>query len=177
MKILFVFSSKDNECNEILNRIVSTSELKNVTTPVDVVNPELNAIVKNSTNIKLKELPAILVYGGEQLDVYEGFKSVSEFISNVQSNIQKEKEEEVEEIGMTNIADLGLTDDIEPIKPIYIPPRQSTQNMPIKNKRTSQQTQRIDNFAHQRTQIPINMLPSDNSEPSRLKITSLPMNR
>jgi hypothetical protein len=175
MKILFVFSRNDKACNEILKRIVSIPELKSITTPIDVVDPDLNAIVKNSTNVKLKELPAILVYGGEQLDVYEGVKSVHEFISNVVSNLQNKREEEEEEIGITSITDLGLTQDIEPLQLTPIPSRPSPQNMPIKSKRTSQQTQRIDNFAHQRTQMPVNMALSDNSTPSRLKITSPPM--
>jgi hypothetical protein len=161
----------------MFNRIGSINELKSVTTPIDASNPDVNAIIKNSTNLQLKELPTILVYGGEQLEVYEGFKSVDEFVSNVVSNIEEEKEEEEEEeeIGMTSLSDLGLTPDVEPVN--IAPPRPSTQTMPIKTKRSSKQTQRIDNFASQRTQIPINSAPSDNSNPARLNITSPPMHR
>ena len=163
MKLLFIYSSKDKLCLDSFNHIKNVEEIRRITTPLDASNETVHTIIKNSTNIKITELPAILVYGDGKVDKFEGSDSVSSYINDVISNIEETKET----YSSTSISDLGLEEESTPEPqrtPIdQGPPRPNIQNMPIKNKRGGQ-TKKIDEFTNRRTQQP--------TENTGIKITS-----
>lgn len=166
MKLLFIYSSKDKLCLDSYKHIKSVEEIRRITTPLDASNETVHTIIKNSTNIKITELPAILVYGDGKVDKFEGSDSVSSYINDVISNIEETKET----YSSTSISDLGLEEESAPEPqpqrtPIdQGPPRPNIQNMPIKNKRGGQ-SKKIDEFANRRTQ----QQPTENTG---IKITS-----
>jgi len=194
MKILFVYSSLDEDSKSIFKEISQIEELKKVTLPIDASHPHINSILKTSTNIKIAEIPTIINYGSPDGKVlkYEGVESVTGFINDVVNNLsQHEKQAEDSSVAITNISDLDLDEDNEEEEPTenFAPqvtrlaqPKQSTsvqpqiQNMPIKNKRGAAQSKKIESFRSQR-EAPVKPQVSDNSDPSRIKITSPPMTR
>ena len=182
MKLLFVFSSSDPISVNVFNRIKGIHEIKNITTPVDVCNETVNTIIKNSTNIRLHELPAIFIYGNGKIDKFEGVNSVTNYIDEIENNINTKPEPKPEQYTATKISDLDLEE--EPVVQRTLinqnmntqrtpidqgPPRPDVQNMPIKSKRQGTQNKKIDEFMNKRIN---NQPPSDSSSQTRVKITS-----
>jgi hypothetical protein len=188
MKILLLFSSTDTESLQVYERIRDIEPIKTLTVPIDVSNQTANTIIRNSSNIKVSEIPVIFVYGNGKVDKYEGMKSVSEFITQIEKNINDRRtrqkvEEEVEEVEeeevsdnqqykTTKISDLNLEIEDKPAQQQNTidqgPPRPNIQNMPIKSKRSTKQNKSIDQFMNQRKEMNSNV----NQHPSRIQITS-----
>lgn len=183
MRILFIYSSNDESSLDTMRMMSEVSELKSISIPVDASNPRINAILKASNDIKVNEVPAIINYGSPDGSIlkYEGFQSVKDFIDEVKHNIAQHEKEEIESPPVkTSLSDLGLEEEPEPEAPepttISAPPQPMPQNMPIKAKRGSVQNKRIEDFKAAREASTISK-GGDNSEPSRIIITSPPMER
>lgn len=186
MKIFFVYSSADSVSLEVMKRISNIPELKSITTPIDASHPKINSILKASKKIVINEIPVIINYGSPDgsIQKYEGLQSVTDFVDEVEQNIaQHEAETAAVEPAVTNLSDLGLDEEPEPVqvetfKPTLLqqPAHITPQNMPIKAKRGAAQSRKIEDFKAGRDRPMMNSA-SDNSDPARIKITSPPMSR
>lgn len=185
MQILFIYSSTDGSSLDVMSRLSGIPELKRISIPVDAANPEINAILKASKDVIVSEVPTIINYGTPDGSIlkYEGLQSVGEFIDEVEHNIAQHKKEEDGKVAtpvITRLSDLGLEEEVvnEPYKPTVTSqtPHINPQNMPIKAKRGVAQNRKIEDFKAAR-ETPSIAQGGDNSNPSRIKITSPPMRK
>jgi hypothetical protein len=153
MKLVLLYSEKDQDCMSLLNKISTIPDLKDITYPLCVEYTEIFNLLMTSDNIQIDILPTILSIDEENINRYDGqlsFDYISKIIDNINTDENPDEDENVTR-KVSSLEAIGLSS----------PPSEKQD----------------DQFNHKPNVITDKHTPSkqnkqDNSSPMNIKITS-----
>ena len=117
---LLLLHANTQECIQCIRVMKSIPELTGVLAIVPINSEEIKSIISTSTNIRVTNVPSILQMNEDtgEINVFDGFDSAREFVTEIMNNLKKPVEPEIEQPPEpvpepvpthTSIKDLGLS--------------------------------------------------------------------